>query len=569
MKLRFADNFKIDGVLDGKVSRMLRVIFYNIFPITFFCLISSGCVNSNYKESQYENIDREIEQVSLYEDEKIRRIENLKEKLRREKSQEVKIELINWLIDEYESFISDSALYYINLNLENPVVKENKILENSLKIKKADVAAHAGLFGEAAEILSNIDRQNLDSTLLVNYYGAFCDLYQYQSEYASDSEYAETHEVLRELYIDSIGRVAPPSSISFVINQAASETRKGNFSVAEKMLLENLGKYRPGERNYSILASILADTYKHNGDDKSYHKYISESVISDIKGAIKENMAIRALATECYEEGDLERADRYLRQSFADANFYAARMRNAQSSRMLPIIGEAYTAHQKKLNHQLRLFIIFISILAFGFIFIAAFAFIQMRKVRSTNKKTKEMLDKVSSLSSRLSVVNKELSQKNEELQVSNAIKGEYAVLFMEYCSLAISSLQQYQQTLKVAAAQGNLDSLKKKIDSANIETKTLAGFYSKFDEAILNLYPNFVEKFNSLLNPEDRIELKPKEMLNTELRVFALIRIGITDSEKIASFLRCSISTIYTYRSKMKKKALNPDSFEEDLSKI
>ena len=179
------------------------------------------------------------------------------------------------------------------------------------------------------------------------------------------------------------------------------------------------------------------------------------------------------------------------------------------------------------------------------------------------------MLDEVSSLSQRLSSVNKELNHTNEELQASNALKGEYAVLFMEYCSLAISALQQYQQSMKVAAAQGNLDVLKKKIDSVNIENKTLAEFYSKFDEAVLNLYPHFVEKFNALLKPEDRIELKPKEMLNTELRVFALIRLGITDSEKIASFLRCSLSTIYTYRSKMKKKAIRPDSFEQDLSLI
>lgn len=537
--------------------------------ISLLGLISLGCENSCPKDSLYYEIDREIEKVSDYEDEKERRIDNIKERLSKEGSQDVKIELINWLIAEYESYISDSALYYINLNLENPKIRDNKSLETALLIKKADVAAHAGLFGEASDILADIDRQNLDPDLLEDYYSAYCDLYQYQSEYATDSEYADNHARLRELYIDSIGRVAPPSSISYVVNQAASEARNGNFPVAEKMLKEHLEKYRPGERNYSILASILADTYKNNGDVENYHFYIGQSVISDIKGAVKENMAMRALATECYEKGDLERADRYLRQSFADANFYAARMRNAQSSRMLPIIGDAYNAEQKKLNHRLRLFVIFISILAFGFILISIFALFQVRKVRAVNKKTKGMLDEVSSLSQRLSSVNKELNHTNEELQASNALKGEYAVLFMEYCSLAISALQQYQQSMKVAAAQGNLDVLKRKIDSANIENKTLAEFYSKFDEAVLNLYPHFVEKFNALLKPEDRIELKPKEMLNTELRVFALIRLGITDSEKIASFLRCSLSTIYTYRSKMKKKAIRPDSFEQDLSLI
>lgn len=517
----------------------------------------------------FTDIDEAISAVEFYDSKKESRIKDIKRKLKATESDELKLELTDWLIDEYESYNSDSTLYYINENIENPLNQRNTLNKVRLLIKKADVAAHAGLFGEANEILEKIDKNELGSKLLESYYSAFCDLYQYQSEYATSSEYALHYALLREAYIDSIGMVASPESINYVVNHAASAARNGDYQKAEKMLLENLNKYNSGERNYSILASILADIYQQKGERNNYIKYIGKSVISDIQGAIKENMAIRALATVCYENGDVERADRYLRQSFADANFYSARMRNAQSSRMLPIIGEAYTTEQKKLNRSLTLLVIFISVLAFGFILISIYAFKQVRKVRAVNEKTKEMLDEVSSLSKKLSQVNSELTTANTELQNSNAIQREYGVLFMEYCSLAISSLQHYQQSLKVSAAQGNLEALKKKIDSANIENKTLAEFYIKFDEAILNLYPNFIEKFNSLLRPGERVEVKPKEMLNTELRVFALIRIGITDSEKISSFLRCSISTIYTYRSKMKKKAINPETFEEDLMKI
>ena len=539
-----------------------------VISLSFLCFILfTGCqkMSDRYdkREELYSEVDKEIEKVAQYDAEKERRINNLKHRIFSEQSQDVKRELTDWLITEYESYISDSALYYINQNLENPAIKSDARQETRLLIKKADVAAHAGLFGEALSILNRIDRASLDSILLEQYYSAYCDLYQYQSEYTNSSEYGRNNEKLRELYIDSISQVALPSSINYIIYNAAKNARDGNFAKAQKMLLDKISQYHSGERNYSILASILADIYKQQGDDDNYHKYISLSVISDLKGAVKENMAIRALATECFEEGSLERADKYLRQSFADANFYSARMRNAQSSRMLPVIGEAYNNQQKKLNHQLRLFVIFISILALGFILIAIFAFLQVKKVRAVNKKTKEMLEKVSTLSEQLSVVNKELSEANKELQTSNTIKGEYAVLFMEYSSLAISSLQHYQQSLKVAATQGSLPALIKKIDSASIENKTLGEFYTRFDEAILNIYPHFVEKFNSLLKPEDRIELKPKEGLNTELRVFALMKIGINDSEKIAKFLRCSLSTVYTYRSKMKKKALDPDNFE------
>lgn len=554
-----------------KLSFFSSLFSCMIVFIMAFTLIACKDSKRHNKENlnQYALIDEEIEKVPIYDKIKEERIKDLKNRLHQDPSPQLEVELNDWLIKEYESYISDSALYYINKNLENPLVKDNENQRIRLLIKKADVAAHAGLFGESADILSDIHSGSLDSTLLENYYSAYCDLYQYQSEYATNSEYASQHEKLRELYIDSIGLVAPPTSMNYIVNRAASAARNGNFQEAEKMLSENLNKYKSGDRNYSILSSILADIYRQKGDEYNYTNYIGKSVISDLRGAIKENMAMRALATVCFEEGDLERAERYLRQSFADANFYAARMRNAQSSRMLPIIGEAYNQQQKRSNHQLSLFVIFISILAFGFILISILALLQVKKIRASNKETKKMLDEVSNLSTKLSTVNEELKKANEELLQSNNIKEEYGALFMEYSALAISALQQYQQSLKVAAVQGNMNQLLKKIESAQIENKTLEGFYLKFDEAILNIYPNFVEKFNSLLKPEDKIELKPKENLNTELRVFALIRIGINDTEKIAQFLRCSISTVYTYRSKIRKRAINPESFEQDLMKI
>lgn len=536
-------------------------------------LILSACGQSpksvDERNSLYDLIDEEIEKSARYDAEKQQRISNLKERLKDSQTLDQNRRIADDLILEYEAFISDSALRYINLNLENPEVKNNETLRNRLLIKKADISAHAGLFGAANDILESIDNSTLDPSLREEYFGAYCDLYQYQCEYSTDSEFSTESERLRELYIDSLTMVSPVSSVNYIINVAAREARNKNYEMAESLLLDNLNKYHSGERNYSIIASILADIYKQKEDKENYHKYLSVSVISDIRGAVKENMAIRALATECFQEGDLERADKYLRQSFADANFYAARMRNAQSSRMLPIIGEAYNNQQKELNHRLRLLVIFISILAFGFIIISVFALLQIKKIRSINKKTKNMLGEVSRLSEQLKEVNKELSDTNNDLKTSNKIQGEYGVLFMEYCSMAISALHRYQQSLKVLANEGNIPNLMKKINSGGIENKTIAEFYSKFDEAVLNIYPNFVNRFNALLKPEERVDINPNDGLNTELRVFALIRIGISDSEKIAKFLRCSLSTVYTYRSKTKKKAIDPDKFEENLMEI
>ena len=142
--------------------------------------------------------------------------------------------------------------------------------------------------------------------------------------------------------------------------------------------------------------------------------------------------------------------------------------------------------------------------------------------------------------------------------------------LFMEYSSSAISTLQRYQLSLRNLAMRGvEREALLKKLESTSIYDRLFKDFYVKFDEAVLNIYPSFVEKFNALLRPDEQITLKAGELLNTELRLFALIRIGIDDNETVAQFLRCTISTIYTYRSKMKRRAINPETFENDVRNI
>ena len=188
-------------------------------------------------------------------------------------------------------------------------------------------------------------------------------------------------------------------------------------------------------------------------------------------------------------------------------------------------------------------------------------------ELKTKNINLAEKNDELSNVSAKLQLANEELEVKNLKLQDLNRTTKQYAGLFMEYCSSAISAFQHYQRSLQVKTVHGgNRTELLKKIESTEVTDRLLSNFYAKFDEAILNIFPAFIDKFNALLKPEEQIILRPGELLNTELRLFALIRIGIDDSSKIAEFLRCSIATIYTYRSKMRKKALNPDYFENEV---
>ncbi|MDE7190222.1 MAG: hypothetical protein K2N96_08785, partial [Muribaculaceae bacterium] len=479
-------------------------------------------------------------------------------------------DIINRIIAEFDAYNADSALYYVSYNLHRPDVKTIPGEYTRLMIKRADIFAHAGLFADALAIMQNIPRDSLTPSLLEAYYSTYCATYQYLSEYTDEHETALEYAHHRTLYSDSLNRVISPDSFNHLVYVLSQKAREGNTQEAIEALSQHLSDYLSGTREYSILASTLAYIYKTAGYKDEYKRHLVLSAISDVRGAVKENMSFREVATVMFEDGDVERANRYLKKSIADANFYSAMMRNAQSSKMLPVIDEAYTSMQNRLTGRLRIMVWISSILSVFLILTLVFLLRQYKSLHKANERVSLANEELSAMSQLLRETNAELEHRNNELHEYNRTKEQYAGLFMEYCSTAISTLQHYQQSLRVLAAQGgNRAALMKKLESSETGDGLLRNFYGRFDEAILNIYPSFVDKFNTLLKPEERVVLKSGELLNTELRLFALIRIGIDDSNQIAQFLRCSISTVYTYRSKMKKRALNPSDFESEVRNI
>ena len=584
--------------------------------VILFCSLLS-CTNS-HKDSDselyalYSELDAEIARSGEYEAEKNARIMAYKREYDLSGDKFQRTALIDKIIDEYNAYNADSALYYISYNLSRPAVKSVSGEYTRLMIRRADVYAHAGLFADALATIQAIPRDSLDSSLLEAYYSTYCAIYQYLSEYTSEHETSQLYEEKRSAYSDSLNRVIPPESFNHMVFVMAESARNGDSGNAIKVLTDHLGEYESGTREYSILASVLAYIYKEAGMYDDYKRYLVKSAISDVKGAVKENMSFREVATVLFEDGDVERANRYLKKSISDANFYSSLMRNAQSTKILPVIDDAYTTMQNDLTHRLRRMVWVSSVLSVILLITIILILKQIRSIRKAKDKAclaNEELSKMSEqlkeanneltgknmelsemsamlknsnnvlegkneelsrISEQLKSANSELAHQNIELAEYNRTKEQYTGLFMEYCSSAISSLLHYQKTLRNLAAQrGNLATLQKKLESTEMSDQLLKNFYLKFDEAILNIYPSFVKKFNALLSPDEQIVLKSGELLNTELRLFALIRIGIEDNAKIAEFLRCSISTVYTYRSKMKKRALNPEAFENEVRNL
>lgn len=510
-------------------------------------------------EEIYQELDAEIERSAEYEAPKENRILALRKELASTRDESRRTELLNRLAEEYNAYDADSALYYVSLNLNRKVIADDPKMRRRLLIKRADILAHAGLFSDAQAVLSSISSGEVEDDLKEEYYATYCALYQYLSEYNSEHETAGKYEEQRALYADSVNMVVEPDSFNHMVYVMSQTAREGHPDKAISTLEKNLRDYPSGTREYSILASTLAYIYKISGRRDEYKRYLALSAISDIKGAVKENMSFREAATVMMEDGDVERANLYIKKSITDANFYSGMLRNVQSSKLLPMIDEAYSSRQHKLMRRMRI----LTWLSFGLsvVLLITIGFIlkQFKSLHRANAR-------VNAANNELSRLSDDLAARNSVLNEYNRTKEQYAGLFMENCASAISTLLQYQKSLRILAAQGARAALVKKLESNEMADKMLKNFYVNFDEAILNIYPDFIEKFNALLNPGEEITLKNGEIMNTELRLYALIRLGIDDSGKIADFLRCSISTVYTYRSKMKKRARKPDTFEADV---
>lgn len=563
---------------------MRSVLFFIAFIAAVFLFSCHRPVTNSEGsiDELYDRLDAEIARSDIYELAKTERIAGLRADLESARPGR-RPEAIESLIEEYTAYQADSALYYIGLGLREPSVVASSHEFTRLQIRRADVYAHAGLFADGLAIMRAIPRDSLAGDLLEVYYATYWSLYQYLCEYTDEHETSRGYEILRKAYSDSLGMVVAPGSFNS-LRVMTDRADKENVEQIADSISGYFGKYPSGTREYSILASTLAYIYGIAGDTEKSKRHLALSAISDIKGVVKENMSFRAMASVMFEEGDIKRANTYLKKSIADARFYSALMRNAQSAKILPEIDMAYSTMQDRLAGHLRVMAWISCILSCVLIVTIIFILRQFRSLRRANSTIGSANAQLSALSGELKDMNAELQKKNlelsalsEELRHSNdelrdfsRTKEQYAGLFMENCSSAISTLKQYQQSLRILAAQGaGRAALLKKIESSEIADQLLKNFYEKFDEAILNIYPRFVEKFNALLSADGKVTLRSGELLNTELRLFALIRIGIDDSAKIAQFLRCSISTVYTYRSKMRKRALDPDNFEKNVRDI
>lgn len=467
------------------------------------------------------------------------------------------------LYEEYAAYQYDSAYAYVSqcIRLAQEMGDATRLNESRLNL--AHILSTACLMEQARQTLAQIDTTQLTPDQFITYYRTRTDLLIYQAEYMQGTRYAD--EAVRQL-IAVRQRVAaldgPKDNVSYLITRAESLADGGNQQQAIDLLTTLMPRYKSGDRMYSIITSTMSFHYSQLDDMDKQMEYLIKSAESDLEGCIRENTSLRAIADRLFDEGDIDRAYRYMRVAVDDANFYGTRLRNIQASGIVPKILNAYQTKQEQGNRKMMWLLGVISLIALLLVGGVIAIYQLLKRYRRLNEQKK-------AINEQLRHVNGQLHESNALLQEREKLKEEYIARFLALSSRFIDRGEEQRKALYRLYRDRKTEELARELKSTGFGNENAQLFYENFDNAFLNIFPNFVDEVNKLLQEGGKIEVKQGKRLTTESRVLALIRIGITDNQSIANILRASLTTIYTYRSKLKARALDKEDFETQVKGI
>ena len=471
--------------------------------------------------------------------------------------------LNNRLYDEYLAFNFDSALCYIKKNVDVQRTLGNPDLASGSLIRMAHILAVSGLFDKADRMLDDIQTDLLSTERKVEYYNQRGELNLYRSEMAEYTPYFQEYTDSSQYYRQLILQIAPKDSYDYIFNQATYISEKGDNEAAIKMLEDYLPTLKQGERRYSIVTSTLAYFYSKDKEMHHQERYLLLSAISDMKGAILENNSLRRLSIILLERGDFKKAHDYLLCASNDAMLYGSRLRSMQAARISPLITQAYDTERARTQRRTNLLLMVISFIALLLVLTIVYTLSLIKKRHQANLE-------ISRMNAELSLHNEEIESMNLQMKESNRIKDEYIGRFLELSSNLILKSEERSKVLNRLARDRKLENLYAELKSQKPLNESVHLFHQNFDTAFLNIYPTFISEINKLLTADNQFEIDENAgKLTTELRILALIRLNISDNQKIADILRSSITTIYTYRSKLKSRAISKDTFEDDVRRI
>ena len=533
-----------------------------------FTTVLAACIHESSYPEEIENelnvLDRIVDDSSRYKEAKQKKISDKLSSLRPEDSDTYRYGIYDEVYKEYYQYNLDSAMTYAKKKLVIAQNTDSYRIKTDAVLDLAERYVLSGMYAETLHILDTLETDRLDSALMVEYFHVCQSLYEDLSSTSDDPDLKIKYWNMKNRYRDMRLEYLPEGDIArlFVLSEMSRESGTG-----ENMLPEIKAWIQSPDtdnHNKAMLCYIAAHIYKAIGDRENELLYYILSARNDLTAPVNDYMSLHELAARLYADGEIERAYRYITRSVQDAMVSQSRLNITSINSVLPTISASYDTLMQRKNRQLIYLLFGISILTVLLVLAASASITSRNRALIAEKKTREKNEL-------LKEANDNLQKYISMLQEANQIKESYLSRYMDMCVEYIEGLERYRSQLRQTAKSGGFEKIMENLRSGNYIKKELQEFYSQFDSTFLSLFPDFVEQFNMLLKPECRIEDRSSEkVLSTELRVMALIRLGVHDSAKISRFLRRSISTVYNYRAKMRNSALSDrDDLEKQVMSI
>jgi hypothetical protein len=494
-------------------------------------------------DSLLNELNRVIAEKPAYEKAKQQELDVLREELNKSSKQNLdkQFVILSKLTEGYKTFIYDSAFAYSLKLLQVAYAQRDSVKIAHAKNQLGFILLSSGMFTETLDSLKNLSMRHMPDTIRADYYSIMSRTYYDLVDFDRDLFYKTRYAKLGTLYIDSAKNLYPTESYDHIYLRANKNLKNENNQQALEDLELLLKRADLTLHQKAITASTLSYYYETRDQPDDAIIYLAHAAIADIKGSIRETVAIYRLAELLYEKGDIKNAYAYIQLAMEDATFYGARQRKVQVGSILPLIAAA------KLNgveEQRKLWLIYSSLITVLTVLVFVFAVIIFKQL-----KKRKMAERA--------------------LQEANKIKEEYIGYYFNVNSEYVSKIEAFKKSIEMKLMTKKVDDIKLTVNNINTK-KEREELYTSFDQIFMKLFPDFVDVFNSYFPEEDRIVLKEGQLMNTELRIFALMRMGIHDPEKIAKILNYSINTIYNYKARVKGKSLIPnEQFEKKIMEI
>lgn len=445
------------------------------------------------------------------------------------------------LYREYTNYDIDSAFTYCRKMLSCTKALGLKTEYEDGLLNMADLYTATGMYAEAQEILEA--GQFNDRTM---YYHCLHSLYTGMMQNATFHGDRDRYSKLRTQARDSLLNGLAPSGMDYIYAMSEKLSDQGDFAEAIALITNYYNRPSVTDRHRAILDYSLAVAWRGAGDNEKAKWYYAKGAIADLKTPVRDYRSLLELALLLYQEGDVQRAFRYVLCSMEDLQASNTRVRTMEFIPVMTLVSDSY---QKELSDKTRLLYItlgLLSIIVILLILAAVLLYVQRNKTNVAKKK---------------------LERSYVALKELNDIKEEYLFMYMEQISDYIDRMEGLHRKLLMTWRKYGPDRLVEELERPTNIDQALKNFYDGFDATFLHLFPTFVDEVNALLRPEERLKLKRGNRMSTELRMLALFRLGVTDSSKVGHFLRCSTATVYNYRTRLRKAALMPDSFDEAIT--